>query len=170
MRVYRNDGIYEEVEMRKIVLLIMIMVAAIGVEVSAHTPFTLVSSEKKTINQSDLGKLELTRTAGKIEGANLTFIEKEIRLVIITGPEDDMLSYRIQGVRNPNLVVPAGATLRILFVNVDTDMRHDVRFGHVPGEFPVAPEITTSVGSTKLAGRADGSVLQAEELVIKASD
>ena len=80
-----------------------------------------------------------------------------------------MLSYRIQGVRNPNLVVPAGATLRILFVNVDVDMRHDLRFGHVADEFTVAPEIPDTVGTTKLGARGEGHTLQAEEIVIKAS-
>ncbi|HKX83519.1 MAG TPA: hypothetical protein VJL58_04800, partial [Pyrinomonadaceae bacterium] len=99
--------------------------------------------------------------------SDLTFTAKDIRLVVITGPEDDMLSYRIQGIRNANLVVPAGSTLRILFVNVDHDMRHDIRFGHVEGEFAILPEIEETAGSTKLTARSADNVLQAEELVIK---
>ncbi len=80
-----------------------------------------------------------------------------------------MLSYRIQGVRSPNLVVPSGSTLRILFVNSDVDMRHDVRFSHVVGDFPIAPDISETVGSQKLTARSEDAVLQAEEMVIKAS-
>src|SRR5829696_146011 len=98
--------------MKKILLLIVIA-AASSASALAHTAFTLVSSERKTIKEAELATFEKSRSVGKIGGSNLTFGEKEIRLVITTGPEDDMLSYRIQGVRNPNLIVPAGATLRI---------------------------------------------------------
>ena len=154
--------------MKKILLLIIIT-AAVNVSALAHTAFTMLSSERKTINAADVAALVKTQSVGKVSGSNLTFGEKEIRLVITTGPEDDMLSYRIQGLRNPNIVVPADATLRILFINTDVDMRHDVRFGHVTGEFPMAPDIADTAGSTKLTGRGEGAVLQAEEVALKAN-
>lgn len=140
------------------------------VNASAHQPFTLVSSEKKTLKASELADFEKGRTVGTIEQSNLFLTAKEIRLVVITGPEDDMLSYRIQGVRNANLVVPAGAVLKILFINIDVDMRHDVRFGHIMGDFIIAPEIEETAGSIKLAARSVDHILQAEEIVIKANE
>ena len=155
--------------MRKIALLIFIA-AATSVNALAHTAFTLVSSEKKSLTDAQLTELEKSRTIGKIAGSNLSFTEKEIRLVITTGPEDDMLSYRIQGIRNPNLVVPAGAVLKILFVNMDSDMRHDVRFGHVIGEFTATPDVAETAGSTKLNGYGEGTVNEAEEIVLKAQE
>lgn len=154
----------------KKLLLVLFCAGVLSASAFAHTAFTLVSSEKKTVKESEMAQFEKSRTAAKVAGSNLTFAEKEIRLVVITGPEDDMLSYRIQGVRNPNLVVPAGATLKILFVNVDSDMRHDVRFGHVTGEFAVAPDVTETVGSTKLSGYGEGTVYEAEEIVLKANE
>src|SRR5688572_21284226 len=135
-----------------------------------HQAFTLVSSQKKTVKASELAGLEKNQTNGTKEGSTLTFTGKEIRLVVLTGPEDDMLSYRIQGVRNPILAVPSGVRMTILFVNVDTDMRHDVRFGHKVGDFDIAPAITETAGSAKLAARTEDGVLQAEEMVIKAND
>lgn len=153
----------------KTFILLLFCALGLGVNVSAHSAFTLISSEKKTIKAYDLVPLEKTRTLGKIENSNLSFTEKDVRLIVTTGPEDDMLSYRIQGVRNPNLVVLSGAVLRILFVNVDVDMRHDVRFGHIDGEFTVAPDISETAGSTKLAARLEEAMLQAEEIVIKAN-
>lgn len=153
----------------KRLLFFVIVAVALSVNAYAHEAFTLVSSEKKTIKSGELAQLEKTGTKGTATGTNLTFAGKEIRLVVLTGPEDDMLSYRIQGIRNPNLVVPAGTVLRILFVNVDADMRHDIRFGHVVGEFIETPEITETAGSTKLTGRGETDVLQAEEVVLKAS-
>ena len=137
---------------------------------AAHEAFTLVSSEKKVIKEGDLAAAEKQRTAAKISGSNLTFTEKDIRLVAVTGPEDDMLSYRIYGVRNPNLVVPAGSTIRLLFVNVDADMRHDMRFGHVMGDFDVVVDAAETAGTQKLPARGADGTLQAEEIVIKAGE
>ena len=135
-----------------------------------HQAFTLVSSQKKTVKASEIAALEKNQTTGTKDGSTLTFSGKEIRLVVLTGPEDDMLSYRIQGVRNPILAVPAGVRMTILFVNVDVDMRHDIRFGHVVGEFPARPSIAETAGSAKLAAKSDDGVIQAEEIVVKANE
>ncbi|MFL6467190.1 MAG: plastocyanin/azurin family copper-binding protein [Pyrinomonadaceae bacterium] len=142
----------------------------LSISAFAHQAFTLVSSEKKTIKESELAPLEKNQTAGNKDNTTLTFTEKEIRLVIVTGPEVDMLSYRIQGVRNATLAVPAAARITLLFVNVDGDMRHDIRFGHIVGEFPVRPDITETAGSTKLDPVGEDKILQAEEIVVKANE
>ena len=154
--------------MKKIILLLFFALF-LSVNAFAQEAFTLVSNEKKIIKLEDLIAAEKTRTIGKKGGANLTFTEKEIRLVIKTGPEDDMLSYRILGMRNPNLVVPSGATLKILFVNSDEDMKHDVRFGRVAGDWTIAPEIAETVGSNRLEHKAENETMQAEEIVVKAN-
>ncbi|MEQ1764513.1 MAG: hypothetical protein ABL984_15390 [Pyrinomonadaceae bacterium] len=154
--------------MKRLLLLSFVALAA-SVSAFAHEPFTLVSSEKKTLKAADIAAMEKEQTLGTKTGTQLAFTQSEVRLVIVTGPEDDMLSYRIQGMRNPTLVVPAGVTMRILFVNVDHDMRHDVRFAHLKPPFDVAPIITETAGSERLAaGRYDGT-LQAEEIVVKAN-
>ncbi len=155
--------------MKKAILL-TIFALVLSANALAHESFKLVSSEKKTIKLAELVKVEKERTLGKKENQNLTFTEKEIRLVVLTGPEDDMLSYRIQGVRNPNMVVPSGATLKILFVNMDVDMRHDVRFGHVEGEWILAPDIAGTAGSQKLEKQIDEETFQAEEIVLQAKE
>ena len=70
-----------------------------------------------------------------------------------------MLSYRIQGLRNPTLeAVPAGAKLKILFVNMDDDMKHDVRFGQTEGSFPMSPEIKDTAGTNRLTAAEDGAI------------
>jgi hypothetical protein len=135
--------------MKRIVFLLFLTLLC-SANIFAHDAFTLISSQKKTIKSDDLTKIEAERTVGKIDKTTLTFNEKEISLVVVTGPEDDMLSYRIQEVRNPTLVVPAGATLKILFINIDDDMLHDIRFGHLMNEFPIAPAITETVGTNRL--------------------
>ncbi|HEX3100833.1 MAG TPA: hypothetical protein VHQ01_03520, partial [Pyrinomonadaceae bacterium] len=143
---------------------------AFSISAFAHQAFTLVSGAQRTLTFEELTKIEKERTLGTKNGSTLTFSGKEIRLVVTTGPEDDMLSYRIQGIRNPTLVVPSGATLKVLFVNLDGDMKHDVRFGHVMGDFTQAPEIAETAGTEKLAFHADNAPLQAEEVVLKANE
>lgn len=155
--------------MKKFILLLFIALL-FSANAFAHEAFTLVSSEKKSIKLSDLIAVEKERATGKKENSNLVFTEKEIRLVVKTGPEDDMLSYRILGMRNPNLIVPSGATLKILFVNSDEDMRHDVRFGHMAKDFDIAVDINETVGSNRLEHKAEDETMQAEEIVIKASE
>ena len=154
--------------MKRILTLLFIALAA-SAAAYAHTPFTLVSSEKKTLKAADIAAIEKRQTLGTKTGTQLAFTQSEVRLVIVTGPEDDMLSYRIQGMRNPTLVVPAGVTMRIVFVNVDHDMRHDVRFAHMKPPFDVAPVIDESAGSTRLTAKAEDGTLQAEEIVVKAN-
>lgn len=155
--------------MKRFVFLALLALV-LSVPVFAHTAFTLVSSEKKTVKHAELAALEKNQTTGKKDTTTLTFTEKEVRLVVITGPEDDMLSFWVQGMRNPTLVLPAGVRLTILFLNVDVDMRHDVRLGHVTGEFPLAPEIAGTAGSARLASKADDGTIEAEQMVIKAHD
>lgn len=150
-------------------ILLLFFALLLSANVFAHEAFTLVSREKRTVTQNDLIALTKERTVGKKEGTSLAFTQKEIRLIVLTGPLDDMLSYRIQGMRNPTLVVPSGATLQIVFVNMDFDMRHDLKFAHAELPFPVSPDVSTAVGSEALAPEtADGSH-NAEELVIKAN-
>lgn len=155
--------------MKKIIFL-SILAFAISAQAFAHQAFTLVSSEKKTIRSEDLLRFEKERTLGKKDGTTLTFTETEIRLVVTSGPEDDMLSYRIQGMRNPTIVVPPDAKIKILFVNMDGDMKHDIRFAHIVGEFVVAPDVIGSVGTEKLASHEEDAPLQAEDVVISANE
>jgi len=145
------------------------MLLICGVAVYAQQAFTLVGSEKRTVTIDDLIRIEKERTLGKKDGLRLIFTENEIRLVIVTGPEDDMLSYRIQGMRNPTVVIPSGAVMKILFVNKDGDMVHDLRFARTDGEFASVPAIDDAAGSERLAHAGDDEKYQAQELVLKAA-
>ncbi|HMM79884.1 MAG TPA: hypothetical protein PKC65_07680 [Pyrinomonadaceae bacterium] len=156
--------------MKKIILLAVITAAFVTAAFAQHQPFTLVSSAAKTITFDELLAAEKTRDLGVKGEGTLTFSKKEIRLVIATGPESDMLSYRIQGMRNPTLVVPEGTRLKILIVNKDSDMWHDLRIGHVMGEFSADPTLAMTAGSVKLEPAGSGKTWHAQELVIQANE
>lgn len=129
----------------------------------AHEPFSLISKEKRTVKGSEIADLAKTATVGTVTGTVLTFTEKDIRLVVTA----DARSYRIQGVNNPTLAIPAAATLRVLFINTDKTMRHDIFFGHIDPIEDVA-DTSMSVGTTRLTEQSVDGTLQAEEIVIKA--
>lgn len=153
--------------MKKLIFLAFVGLAC-SIQAFAQPAFTVISSEQKTVREAEIAALEKGQTAGKKGKASLSFTQGEIRLVALTGPDDDMLSFRIQGVRNPTLVVPSGAILKVLFINVDEDMKHDIRFGHITAEFVTGPDTKDTVGTEKLTTKSDDGVMQAQEIVIKA--
>lgn len=136
----------------------------------AGAPFALVKHTLQKLSAQALAKAETGQTPGILsdDKKSLSYSAATIRLVVRTGPEDDMLSYRIQGVRNPTLVVPKGAVLRVLFVNTDEDMPHDIHFGAIKPPFPIAPGMEGAVGSAKLPPLAKGKYA-ADELSIQAA-
>jgi rusticyanin len=134
-------------------------------------PFTLVTAAPKTLTPRTLAAAQRTATSGHVsaDGKTLTFGQKIVRLVAVTGPENDMLSYRIGGKRNPTLVVPRGATVKMLFVNTDDDMLHDLRLGAVPTvtRSAMASYVNASVGTPGLAHKTE-TVLHGEEMTLRA--
>lgn len=140
------------------------------VSAAPGSPFTLVSETPRTLMPSTLSAARTTQTPGLPSpgGKALAFGQKSVRLVMVTGPEDDMLSYRIGGLRNPTLVVPRGATLRILFVNTDDDMAHNIRFGATQKIYPnvMTAYAASSIGTPELPHKSD-TALHAEELTLR---
>lgn len=133
-------------------------------------PFTLVSGIPKTLTPSALSMAQKTVTPGKVSAdkKSLTFVQKTIRLVTVTGPDSDMLSYRIDRLRNPTLIVPRNATLKMLFINADGDMFHNIRFGAWRAAYPTTADslLKTSVGTPPLPHGTE-TLHHAEELTLR---
>ena len=132
-------------------------------------PFSASVGAPKTVTSRELAAAQKTQTPGQAspDGETLTFRQKIIRLVAVTGPDNDMLSYRIDGRRNPTLVVSPGATLKMLFVNTDDDMKHNVRFGAALRVYPsvMTSYLKTSVGTSEMAPKS-GAAFYGEELTL----
>lgn len=117
------------------------------------TAFQMISSKKiitsdKAMNVSSGGKVG-------VDKKSLSFSSKNVTLVIRTGPDNDMMSYRIQGLRNPTLYIKPGTTLHVTFANTDEDMFHNVRFGANKPPFLTPLTDAGSVGSEKLPHTKD---------------
>jgi rusticyanin len=54
----------------------------------------------------------------------ITFTGRDVSLVVLASPSMPAESFRIAGMTNPAIVVPAGAHVSIELVNADTDMAH----------------------------------------------
>ena len=140
---------------------------------AASRSFTLIRSVSKTLTPAALAAAEKTQTPGiaSPDGKTLTFGQSAVRLVAATGLDTDMLSYRIDGRRNPTLVVPAGAVLTALFVNTDDDMAHNIRFGPMTKTYSdtMADYVKSSIGTPNLAHRSE-TLLHGEELTLRVPD
>jgi rusticyanin len=151
-----------------IAVLLFLLVS--GYAANAQSTSVSAGNEKRNVKKSELADIQRSATVGKVDGSNLSFDGKDIHLVVTTGPEDDMLSFRIQGVRNPNLVVPSGAKLTIMFINTDEDMLHDVRIGSLGVPFPSTPNVTNTVGTSRLEPMYEDETMQAEQFVLDPKD
>lgn len=132
-------------------------------------PFTLVSTQRKSLTAGALAAAQKTATRGVVarDKKSLSFSSKTIRLVAHTGPDKDMLSYRIADLRNPTVSIPRGALLRVLFINTDEDMLHDMHFGAVRPAFPNIPNVRGTVGSIQLPHEVKAT-FAAQELALRA--
>ena len=145
---------------------LIISFSSTGQAQQRKSPFVMVESHKRGIQKDTLAKLEAAQAKAKVtnSGKALVFPDSVVQLIVRTGPESDMLSYRIQGRRNPMLILHAGTSVHILFVNVDDDMTHDLRFGAVK-----PPDTTGTVGSARLPHSEDDNY-SAEEITIRATE
>jgi rusticyanin len=141
--------------MKQFILLalgLLLLQPAAQVFAKDELPFHFSGITAKQLTAAQLDAAEKTRTEGVVDTKNnaLKFSQNEIQLVVRTGPEDDMLSYRIQGLRNPTIVVPEMTSIKVLFVNADEDMSHDFRLGAMNPPFKSHPDMSKTAGSDQL--------------------
>ena len=125
-------------------------------------PFTMIESHERTIPKAQFESIEAAQPKLQVSDNALILADNVDSLVVRTGPDNDMLSYRIQGLRNPTLVIRVGAMVHILFANVDDDMPHDMRFGGV-----LIPDTAGTVGTSRQP-YSENDQYSAEEITIRA--
>jgi rusticyanin len=99
-------------------------------------------------------------------GRTITFTTATVRLAVLASPSMPGESFRIAGMTNPAISVPAGARVTIELVNADTDMAHGLVImpaGGAASDMPMmtaAPSFAGSVlwflGKPTAAGRHTG--------------
>ena len=151
--------------------LAVILLAPVAGRAAGQRAFTSVSAHKLTVTPAKIATAQKAVTKGKLSGdrKTISFSGSTVILVVSTGPENDMLTYRINGLRNPTLVIRPGATLKILFVNTDDDMAHNIRFGSKPAAFTSVADslLKASAGTPPLPHGADDA-RPAEAITIRA--
>jgi plastocyanin len=145
-----------------------ILVFAAPSAYAQDSTFKLVHSKRATMTTMAATAFDKL-TAGKLgeDGKSLEFSSETASLSVHTGPEADMLSFWVQGLRNPSIYVRPGATMQVTFANTDDDMLHDIRFGSSKPPFAVMPSEVNTAGSHMLKHKTEKSVF-AEVLTIKA--
>ncbi len=134
-------------------------------------PFRSVSSQAITLSEPELASMETKQDPGTVldSGRSLVFSARTVTIVIRTGPSDDMLSYRIQGLRNPTLDFRPGVEVHLLLANMDDDMHHDLRFGRKMHAYMPNPDTAGTVGTHRLAP-SQSEKFSAEEIVFRSVD
>lgn len=129
--------------------------------------FSVAAAKPRALTASAIAVAEKKASGAAIasDKQSLIVAGKSARIIIRTGPESDMMSYRIKGLRNPTLSVAAGAKLSILFINADGDMLHNLRFTAKKSPYPAKPGSAGSSGSADLA-HAKGAPYSGQELML----
>lgn len=153
--------------------LLLPLMLATGAIADSGTTFTLLGAKPATLTRAEFTAAQKAAAPGRISAdkKTLAFSGKTVRLTANTGPDNDMLSYRIDGLRNPTLVVQRGATINLLFVNTDEDMLHNIRFGAWQTSWPrlMTAALKTSVGALPLE-HTSGTVLHGEQMTLRAPE
>ena len=68
-------------------------------------------------------KTPTSATADRVAD-RLAFATRSVRLIVLASPAMPRKSFRIAGITNPSVVVPAGSQVGIEFINADADMAH----------------------------------------------
>ncbi|MBS1727594.1 MAG: hypothetical protein JST51_12795 [Armatimonadetes bacterium] len=154
--------------MRAFTLFPALAITISAAAISSADGFAVSGTKKLTVSASSLAKARRKATAGSVSSdkKSITFSSASAQLVVETGPKNDMMSYRIQSLRNPCLVVKPGATLHILFVNTDDDMLHSLRFTSKAAPFDAKIGTKGSVGSAELKPMS-GKSFFGQEFAIK---
>jgi hypothetical protein len=128
-----------------------------------ENPFVLLEAHRQIVTKTQLDSMESAHAKTQVSknGSALILSGNRSDLIVRTGPESDMLSYRVEGIRNPVLIVRSSSILHILFVNVDDDMTHDLRMGDV-----TPPDTIGTVGSARLP-HSDEDNYSAEEMILR---
>lgn len=108
---------------------------------------------------SQVSHLPASRPAVLDHGNVLKYEGKHISIVALSGPPSDMLSFRIDGKRNPTLELPAGAEVTITFVNMDDDMMHNLRIanGVVDVKGTVGPKLGQGTSDLRPHSKTEAS-------------
>jgi hypothetical protein len=151
-----GDATIFRVRLSKFLLSFVIVAFAGFASASGERYFVLRSRISKTFAESEALPKPTLGTVYKGKGS-LQFSQKVIRLVVkaetgkmtgkMTGKKNAFF-FSIQGLVNPSLVIPAGATVQILFVNESQGMFHDLIFSDDLPPFKNRPALKHPMGSS----------------------
>jgi rusticyanin len=162
----------ELVSRGSVVVAVLLVTLATASAQPASTPSLLegISANAKTF----AAEADFPALTGKPmidAGANrITLRARDSGLTVLAGPEGNMMSFKVAGLTNPEIVVPEGATVTFTVINVDDDMNHDFR---VSSKAPPYPDVLTlgadAVGTVPMGPHKEQTPFNATELVVRAA-
>ncbi len=159
--------------MRNPVIAVLLLAVAVPASAQhASTPGLLKVISTQTKSFAAEADFPAPTGAPAIDAAanRITLHARDSRLTVMAGPEDNMMSFKIAGLTNPEIVVPDGATVTFTVINVDDDMNHDFRVAAKAPPYPDAPALgADAVGTAVLRPHGEQKPFDATELVVRAT-
>lgn len=108
-----------------------------GTALAGHSPFYVSAATARALGSQVPGGAHADAATGTI-----TFTSARVAFTVVAVPPGGPdMSFRIGGLVNPALVLPADATVQVEFINADTDEAHgwEVTSDTPPFEFGLGP-------------------------------
>lgn len=152
--------------LRTIVRTSIVLLLALNVFGQSRPEFQIIGRSQLILR----GGVFPSSTSAQVDKAQntVTFSGSNIHVLILAGPESNMFSYKIAGLTNPTLRIPAGVRIRLTVINVDDDMIHNLVISSPVRSFPERPEVPPAAVRTRSLPPRHGKTFSTDKLVIQA--
>ena len=100
----------------------------------------------------------IAKDNGTAQGTTVSYSGPVARVVIeVPQPEFPFPKFEIDHLRNPTLVLPAGATVKFTFINRIKDFSHSFQVTKTAPPFPMFPKLQPVMAGTELSPASTGA-------------
>jgi len=141
----------------------VVVAGMVGAAVAATAHFELVSKQARTYASNyNFPVTSATLRADRQHNRIAVATAGDLHLTALAGPKNDMMSFQIDGLTNPEIDLAKGSRVTINVINVDDDMAHNLYLSDQAP--PYAMKVSAgSLGTGALkpykGGKYSGSVL-----------
>ena len=151
---------------------LLAIAATAGAQAPASSSTLLTQVSSKSTSFADEDAFPKSAGAPKVDKAanRITLSGTASSLTVLAGPEDDMMSFNIEGLTNPELVLPRGSKVTFTVINIDEDMLHSFKVTTMAPPYASVVSLGGgAVGTTSMNPHTEKKPFSATELVVQAS-
>lgn len=153
---------------RRMIIVLSAILLAMGAWAAAK-PDVLALIGKSTVQYASEANFPATSPELRPDRHGNTYSAVTVgtyHILLLAGPRQDMFSFRVGELTNPEIRLPAGSRLTLNVVNVDDDMVHDLYVTSQPP--PYAQAVHATAIGTAVLRPYKGETYSAATLIVKA--